>query len=242
MPSSYVRDPVITVDIAELDAPQESSGETRIPMESNASSPRDASTDFSSALVATNPCAPTGARRPTRVLMDDSWKGKLSFQQMNYTLDARRVNGFFKSLLPCVFKLGPAKQIIDDVSGVFKPGMNAIMGRNFVHRSVTYGLSSVILRVREASNTFLCRHAPFIQELVISRPYWLWQNFSSRCSGLSKEPPWFVWHHPHRRTLATTVIQVHHRLRCPRGYHLWYAYGERKSHVLSQSSSAGQCH
>lgn len=49
------------------------------------------------------------SRRNTRVSIDLSSKGTLAFQHISYTVNKR--------------------QIIDDISGCFKAGMNAIMGK-----------------------------------------------------------------------------------------------------------------
>jgi hypothetical protein len=55
-----------------------------------------------------------GSRRNTRVSIDLSSKGILSFHNISYMIGRRK----------------PQKQIIHNISGVFRSGMNAIMGKN----------------------------------------------------------------------------------------------------------------
>ncbi len=56
----------------------------------------------------------SGSQRNTRVSIDLSSKGILSFHHISYIIGGRK----------------PEKQIIQNISGVFRSGMNAIMGKN----------------------------------------------------------------------------------------------------------------
>ncbi|CAF1473262.1 unnamed protein product [Adineta steineri] len=62
-------------------------------------------------------------RRDTRVSMDLTSKGTLSFHNIRYVVGERRKNCY----LSCI-KLKSGKKIINNVSGIFTSGMNAIMG------------------------------------------------------------------------------------------------------------------
>ncbi|CAF4225143.1 unnamed protein product [Rotaria sp. Silwood2] len=68
------------------------------------------------------------SRRNTRVSMDLSSKGTLSFHNISYVIGQRQINSRCKNWYPSFIKSKPKKQIIDDVSGIFASGMNAIMG------------------------------------------------------------------------------------------------------------------
>ncbi|CAF4435094.1 unnamed protein product [Rotaria sp. Silwood2] len=60
--------------------------------------------------------------------MDLSSKGTLSFHNISYVIGQRQINSRCKNWYPSFIKSKPKKQIIDDVSGIFASGMNAIMG------------------------------------------------------------------------------------------------------------------
>ncbi|CAF4204803.1 unnamed protein product, partial [Adineta steineri] len=62
-------------------------------------------------------------QRDTRVSMDLTSKGTLSFHNIRYVVGERRKNCY----LSCI-KLKSGKKIINNVSGIFTSGMNAIMG------------------------------------------------------------------------------------------------------------------
>jgi hypothetical protein len=68
-------------------------------------------------------------RRDTRVSIDPESAGTLSFHGLSYEVGGRSKNGRCKNLYaPCIpSKTG--KQIIDDVSGIFSTGLNAILGK-----------------------------------------------------------------------------------------------------------------
>jgi hypothetical protein len=69
-------------------------------------------------------------RRLSRVSMDPSSRGTLSFHNIDYIVGGRGTNPKSKCCsLPCI-KPKPGRQILFDVSGVFTTGMNAIMGKN----------------------------------------------------------------------------------------------------------------
>jgi len=68
-------------------------------------------------------------RRNTRVSMDLSSRGTLSFENISYTIDERRTNALWKKFRQFFIPPIPEKQIVDNVSGVFESGMNAIMGK-----------------------------------------------------------------------------------------------------------------
>jgi hypothetical protein len=55
--------------------------------------------------------------------MDLTSKGTLSFHNISYNIGGRHRNWY-----PSFIKPKAGKQIIDDVSGIFTSGMNAIMG------------------------------------------------------------------------------------------------------------------
>ena len=56
--------------------------------------------------------------------IDENKNTTISFERINYTLKAN--NSILSRLSPC--KLTPARQILFDISGVFRSGMNAILG------------------------------------------------------------------------------------------------------------------
>ncbi|CAF1339002.1 unnamed protein product [Rotaria sordida] len=66
--------------------------------------------------------------RNTRISMDLSSKGTLSFRNISYVIGRRQMNNGCKKWYPFFIKSKSKKQIIDDVSGIFTSGMNAIMG------------------------------------------------------------------------------------------------------------------
>lgn len=70
------------------------------------------------------------SRRNTRSSMDLFSKGTLSFHNISYMIGGRQKTGRCKHWYPSFTKPKPEKQIIDDVSGIFTTGMNAIMGKN----------------------------------------------------------------------------------------------------------------
>jgi hypothetical protein len=61
--------------------------------------------------------------------MDASSTGALSFHNISYVLGETRMNAQCKKCYPPCIKPKPDKQILNDVSGIFKTGMNAIMGK-----------------------------------------------------------------------------------------------------------------
>ena len=69
-------------------------------------------------------------RKESRVSMDPLSMGTLSFHNVNYTVGGSGTNSSRqKCCLPCI-KPNPGRQILQDVSGMFTTGMNAIMGKN----------------------------------------------------------------------------------------------------------------
>ena len=62
-------------------------------------------------------------RRSTRASIDPSSRGVLSFHNISYNIGRKNT----KCHLPCL-KVNSGRQIIENVSGIFAPGMNAIMG------------------------------------------------------------------------------------------------------------------
>ncbi len=71
-------------------------------------------------------CSPRNAC----VSMDHASKGKLSFHNVSYVVGGQKQNVRCKNCHPPFIKPKPGKQIINDVSGIFSSGMNAIMGEN----------------------------------------------------------------------------------------------------------------
>jgi hypothetical protein len=69
-------------------------------------------------------------RSKKRVSMDLTSKGTLSFHNISYVVGGRQENSRWKNWYPSFMKPEPEKKIIDDVSGIFISGMNAIMGKN----------------------------------------------------------------------------------------------------------------
>jgi hypothetical protein len=69
------------------------------------------------------------SRNQKHVPMDSISEGTLSFYNISYTVGGRQENGRWKNWHPSFMKSGPKKQIIDDVSGIFRSGMNAVMGK-----------------------------------------------------------------------------------------------------------------
>lgn len=65
------------------------------------------------------------SRRSTRVSMDVKSQGALSFYNINYVVDGSRN----RCRLP-FRKAKSGKQVIDNVSGIFTTGMNAVMGES----------------------------------------------------------------------------------------------------------------
>ena len=74
-------------------------------------------------------CSELPSRRDTRVSMDLTSTGTLSFHNISYVIGGGHRNGLEKTCYPSFIKPKPGKQIIDDVSGIFRSGMNAIMGK-----------------------------------------------------------------------------------------------------------------
>jgi hypothetical protein len=70
-------------------------------------------------------------RGAKRVSMDPTAKGTLSFHNISYVVGGPQTNNPCKNCHPWFIKQKPGKQIINDMSGIFKSGMNAIMGKNF---------------------------------------------------------------------------------------------------------------
>ncbi len=70
------------------------------------------------------------SRSSTRTSMDLTSKGTLSFHNISYMIGGRQKIGRCKTCYPPFIKPKPKKQIIDNVSGIFTTGMNAIMGKN----------------------------------------------------------------------------------------------------------------
>ena len=69
-------------------------------------------------------------RKESRLSMDPSSMGTLSFHNINYTVGETDPQSLLnKCHLPCV-KPKPGRQILHDVSGMFTTGMNAIMGKS----------------------------------------------------------------------------------------------------------------
>lgn len=62
----------------------------------------------------------------SRLSMDSSSTGTLSFHNINYTVGGTSTQCV--KCCPCI-KPKPGKQILYDVSGIFTTGMNAIMGK-----------------------------------------------------------------------------------------------------------------
>jgi hypothetical protein len=69
-------------------------------------------------------------RKNTRISMDLTSKGTLSFHNINYIVGGRHANSRMKKWYSSFIKPKPGKQVINDVSGTFTSGMNAIMGKN----------------------------------------------------------------------------------------------------------------
>lgn len=54
----------------------------------------------------------------------------LSFHNINYIVGGSRTNARLQKCYPPCIKPKPGRQILHDVSGLFTPGMNAIMGND----------------------------------------------------------------------------------------------------------------
>ncbi len=61
-------------------------------------------------------------------------KGTLSFYNISYTVGGRQENSRWENWQPSFMKSKPKKKIIDDISGIFISGMNAIMGKTHYFR------------------------------------------------------------------------------------------------------------
>ncbi|CAF4140861.1 unnamed protein product, partial [Rotaria magnacalcarata] len=72
--------------------------------------------------------SPPQIRRNTRISIDLSSRGALSFRNISYTLNTGPKNTKYRNILSSVGLLKTEKKIIDNVSGIFESGMNAIMG------------------------------------------------------------------------------------------------------------------
>jgi hypothetical protein len=59
-------------------------------------------------------------------------KGTLSFHNISCVVGGHEENSRWKNLYPFFMRPEPKKQIIDKISGIFTPGMNAIMGKNLL--------------------------------------------------------------------------------------------------------------
>jgi hypothetical protein len=68
------------------------------------------------------------------VSVDFMSKGTLSFYKIGYTVGGHQENGRWKNWHSSFMKSEPKKQLIDDVSGIFISGMNAIMGKTHYFR------------------------------------------------------------------------------------------------------------
>lgn len=66
--------------------------------------------------------------------LDVTSKGTLSFHNISYTIIGRQEYTSWKNWRAYFMKSESKKQIIDDVSGLFTPGMNAIMGKSHCFR------------------------------------------------------------------------------------------------------------
>lgn len=79
-------------------------------------------------------------RRDTRIHMDPLSQGVLSFRNISYAIGQRKMSALSTKILPCI-KPKPGTLILQNISGVFRQGMNAIMGRklfiNLLQDSVT---------------------------------------------------------------------------------------------------------
>jgi hypothetical protein len=73
-------------------------------------------------------------RNQKHVSMDFISKGTLSFYNIGYAVGGRQENGRWKNWHPSFMKSESKKQLIDDVSGIFRSGMNAIMGKTHYFR------------------------------------------------------------------------------------------------------------
>lgn len=64
------------------------------------------------------------------VSMDSVSKGTVSFHNISYTVGGRQENSPWRNWQPSFMKPKRKTTIVDDISGVFIPGMNAIMGKS----------------------------------------------------------------------------------------------------------------
>jgi hypothetical protein len=64
--------------------------------------------------------------------MDLTSKGTLSFHNISYIAGGHQENSRWKNYYRSFMRPEPKKHIIDDISGIFTPGMNAIMGKNLL--------------------------------------------------------------------------------------------------------------
>jgi ABC-type lipoprotein export system ATPase subunit len=65
-------------------------------------------------------------------------ESKLSFHHIDYIVGAKQLNLPCKKCLPACMKPKESKQILYDVSGMFKSGLNAIMGKKCSHSAVKH--------------------------------------------------------------------------------------------------------
>jgi hypothetical protein len=56
--------------------------------------------------------------------------GTLSFRQIKYILGDTLIDNLRRDWCISSLKAEPPKRILDDISGIFQTGMNAIMGKN----------------------------------------------------------------------------------------------------------------
>lgn len=68
-------------------------------------------------------------RKLNQVSMDLLSAGTLSFHHINYALGETKAHSPRKPWCPFGMKSKPPQQILHDISGIFKSGMNAIMGK-----------------------------------------------------------------------------------------------------------------
>jgi hypothetical protein len=69
-------------------------------------------------------------RKLNQVSMDLLSAGTLSFHHINYVLGETKAQSPCKPWCSSGMKSKPPQQILHDVSGIFKSGMNAIMGKH----------------------------------------------------------------------------------------------------------------
>lgn len=70
----------------------------------------------------------------TLTLENTSTAGTLSFRDLKYTLYGARSNPRRRKCCESYLKPESPKRILNKVSGIFKPGMNAIMGKKYLKK------------------------------------------------------------------------------------------------------------